>query len=147
MPAKDYYAESKRLRAEAMANAEKLTNRPLIFKINKGFEMVVEVTKTDIKTLVSKNTPDNKFNAIKNALLRDIEGYLKKSTYVGWRNTDPEKHDETAYFSYFNRTLGANTYLCLRKMKNTNRYKPYSVESQWMFDHNKISLKKGNPPL
>lgn len=147
MAEKDYYAESKRLKAEAMANAEKLTNRPLYFKLNKGFEMQVEVTKTDVKTMVSKNTTDNKFNAIKNALLRDVHGFLVKAKYVGWRRVVEGKHEETAYFVYYNRTLGANTYIALRKMKDKYVYKPYVVIDEHTFSYISKYIIKGNPPL
>ena len=34
--------------------------------------MDVEITKSDLKTIVSKASRDNKFNAIKNALAKDI---------------------------------------------------------------------------
>jgi hypothetical protein len=40
--------------------------------------MDVEITKTDLKTIVSKASRDNKFNAIKNVLAKDIRGYLEK---------------------------------------------------------------------
>ena len=65
MKNKDYYKESKRLRLEAIQSAEKLKDRPLHFSLSNGVDMVVEITKSDIKTIVSKNTDDNRFDAVK----------------------------------------------------------------------------------
>ena len=143
---KNYYQESKRLRAEAIAKAEPLKLNPLHFMITNGIKMEVEVTKTDIKTIVSKNTSDNKFNAVKNALARDIRGYFRKATYLGWKAVQRGKHPETAYFVYFSRTLGANTYLCVRKMKQRNIYKPYAIIDDKTFMAEIGSLQKGQPP-
>lgn len=108
--------------------------------------MDMEITKSDIKTILSKNTTDNRFNAIKNALARDIRGFLRKAKYLGWRDVIPGKHPETAYFVYYNRTLGANTYLCVRKMKRWNIYKPYAIIDQKTFNEEVGSLQKGQPP-
>lgn len=143
---RNYYADSRRLRGEALAAAESLTNRPLHFTIHNGITMDMEITKSDIKTILSKNTTDNRFNAIKNALARDIRGFLRKAKYLGWRDVIPGKHPETAYFVYFNRTLGANTYLCVRKMKRWNIYKPYAIIDQKTFNEEVGSLQKGQPP-
>lgn len=68
-----------------MQQAELLKGRPLRFVITNEITMQVEITKTDLKTIVSKNVGDGKFNAIKNALAKDIPGYLAKATYLGWR--------------------------------------------------------------
>lgn len=144
---KDYYSESKRLRKEALTLAESLTNHPVVFEIDKGFPMVVELSKTDIKTMVSKNTSDDKFNAVKNALIQDVKGYLLKAKYVGWRKTVDKKHQETAYFVYFNRKLGANTYMALRRIKTTGRYKPYVIVDQRTYDFIEKYIIKGKPPL
>ena len=76
---RDYYKESKRLRNRVMELADKLVGRPKLFTITKGIKMDVEITKSDLKTIVSKNTADNKFNAIKNALAMDIVSYIRKS--------------------------------------------------------------------
>ena len=81
----DYFAESKRIRNEVLQLAELLKERPMYFIITNEITMRVQITKTDLKTIVSKNTKDNKFNAIKNALAKDIPGYLAKATYLGWR--------------------------------------------------------------
>ena len=74
----EYYKESKRLRAEVLAQADDLKDHPLRFIITNGITMEVEITKTDLKTIVSKASRDNKFNAIKNALAKDIRSYLEK---------------------------------------------------------------------
>ena len=42
----------------------------------------------------------HKFNAIKNALAKDIPSYLKKGEYLGWRRVVEGKHEESAYFAY-----------------------------------------------
>ena len=52
----DYYNESRRLRAETMLIADSLRERPLRFTITNGIVMEVEITKSDLKTIVSKNT-------------------------------------------------------------------------------------------
>ena len=58
----EYYYESRRLRAETMLMADTLRDNPLRFTITNGITMDVEVTKSDLKTIVSKNTQDNRFN-------------------------------------------------------------------------------------
>ena len=105
----DYYKESKRLREEVLQQAELLKVYPLRFEVTNGITMQVEITKTDLKTIVSKNVGDDKFNAIKNALAKDIPGYLTKATYLGWRPVAEGKHFESAYFAYFSRELGCVT--------------------------------------
>lgn len=87
MKEKDYYLESKRLRKEALEIAETYKGNPKRFSISNGIEMDVEITKSDIKTIVSKNTQDNLFNAVKNAWAKNLEGYLRGATYEGWRET------------------------------------------------------------
>ncbi len=108
--------------------------------------MDVVITKSDLKTIVSKNTSDNKFNAIKNALAKDIEGYLHKAKYEGWSSVIPGKHSETAYFAYYSRTLGAKTFLCMRKMKNGGYFKPYAIINQKTFDTEVKMVTKKKPP-
>ncbi len=39
---RNYYKESKRLKSEAMAEAEKLSGNPTVFNIENGFSMTVE---------------------------------------------------------------------------------------------------------
>jgi hypothetical protein len=72
----EYYIESKRIRNEVLLMAETLKEHPMRFTITNGITMEVEITKSDLKTVLSKNVRNNKFNAIKNALAKDIRGYL-----------------------------------------------------------------------
>ena len=60
----DFYRESKRLRMEVLEMAESLKAEPMRFTITNGIRMNVEITKSDLKTIVSKASRDNKFNAI-----------------------------------------------------------------------------------
>ena len=138
----DYYLESKRLRSEVLQLAEKLKGHPLRFIITNGITMRVEITKNDLKTIVSKNVSDNKFNAIKNALAKDILGYLEKAEYLGWRPIAEGKHSERAYFAYFSRELGCKTILCMRRMADGDVYKPYAIVNEHTFNSNKEQLRK-----
>ena len=52
----EFYAESKRLRAETLRMAEALKNNPMRFVVTNVITMDVEITKSDLKTIVSKNT-------------------------------------------------------------------------------------------
>ena len=90
-------------------------------------------------------TRDNKFNAIKNALARDIIGYLNKAEYVGWRRVVAGKHPEAVFFAYYSRELGARTILCMRRMSDGGIYKPYAIISQQMFEAEEGNLQKGTP--
>lgn len=141
----DYYNESKRLRAEVLQQANVLKGHPLRVIVENGITMDVEVTKSDLRTLVGKSTRSNKFNAIKNALARDIIGYLNKAEYLGWRTAIEGKHPEAVYFAYYSRELGARTILCMRRMADGGIYKPYAIISQQMFDAEVCNLKKGTP--
>ena len=138
----DYFAESKRIRNEVLQLAELLKERPMYFIITNEITMRVQITKTDLKTIVSKNTKDNKFNAIKNALAKDIPGYLAKATYLGWRPVAEGKHYEIAYFAYFSRELGCRTILCMRKMADGNIYKPYAIIDEHTFKVGIEELRK-----
>ena len=138
----EYYMESKRLRTETMLMADALRDNPLRFTITNGITMDVEVTKSDLKTIVSKNTHDNRFNAFKNKVAQDIRGFIEKAHYEGWREVIPGKHPETAYFAYFSRELDAKAYLCIRKIKNTGLFKPYAIIDQAMFDAEILNLRK-----
>lgn len=144
---KDYYLESKRLRKEALEIAETYKGNPKRFSISNGIDMEVEITKSDIKTIVSKNTQNNLFNAVKNAWAKNLEGYLLGATYEGWRKTADGKHPESAFFAYYSRRLGANTYLCVRRMKSNGVYKPYAFIDQQTFDNDKNNIVKEKPPL
>ena len=140
-----YYKESKRIREEVLQQADSLIGNPLRFTITNGITMEVEITKSDLKTIVSKASRDNKFNAIKNALAKDIPGFLKKSEYIGWRTVKEGKHEESAYFAYFDRNLGVRTVLAMRKMKNHGPYKPYAIIDKFSFEATIGELKKGTP--
>jgi len=142
----DYYKESKRIRAEVMQQADLLKGNPMRFTITNGIAMDVEITKSDLKTIVSKASRDNKFNAIKNALAKDIPAFLLKSEYLGYRTVKEGKHEESAYFTYFDRKLGVRTILVMRKMKNGGPYKPYAIIDQYSFGANIGELKQGTPP-
>ena len=48
------------------------------FVVTNVITMDVEITKSDLKTIVSKNTQDNRFNAFKNKVAQDIRGFLEK---------------------------------------------------------------------
>ena len=141
----DYYDASRRLREETLVIAETLKNKPLHFTITNGITMNVEITKSDLKTIVSKNTQDNRFNAFKNKVAQDIKGFIEKAKYEGWREVKPGKHPETAYFAYYSRQLDSKAYLCIRKIKNTGLYKPYAIIDQAMFDAEASELKKEKP--
>lgn len=141
----DYYVESLRLRAVVINKAKELIDHPMKFTIYNGIFMNVEVTNSDLRSLANKNTRNNKFNAIKNALAMNIQGYLEKAEYLGWRPTIEGKHIESAYFAYFSRELGCKTILCMRKMKQGMMYKPYAFIDQYTFDINVSDLKKETP--
>ena len=142
----NYYAESRRLRAVVMDQAKELIANPMKFTIFNGILMNVEITNSDLRSLANKNTRDNKFNAIKNALAMDIRGYLEKAEYLGWRPTIEGKHIESAYFVYFSRELGCKTILCMRKMKEGQIFKPYAIIDQYTFNA-KVSDLKNETPL
>jgi hypothetical protein len=141
----DFYRESKRLRKEVLQMADALKHNPMHLTITNGIRMNVEITKSDLRTIVGKSTKNNKFNAIKNALARDIPGYLIKAEYLGWRSVVVGKHPETVFFSYYSRELGTKTILCMRKMTDGGMYKPYAIISQQMFNAEIKTLNKGTP--
>jgi hypothetical protein len=128
-----------------MEKAKELIEHPMKFNIFNGIFMNVEITNSDLRSLANKNTRDNKFNAIKNALAMDIRGYLEKAEYLGWRPTIEGKHIESAYFAYFSRELGCKTILCMRKMKEGQMFKPYAIIDQYTFDAKVSDLKKETP--
>jgi hypothetical protein len=138
----DFYKESKRIREEVLQQAELLKGNPLRFVITNEITMRVEITKTDLKTIVSKNVGDDKFNAIKNALAKDIPGYLKYATYLGWRPLAEGNHFESAYFAYFSRELGCRTILCMRRMADGDIYKPYAIINEHTFAQAEGELRK-----
>ncbi len=138
----EYYIESKRLRAETLCMADALKDNPMRFVITNVITMEVEITKSDLKTIVGKNTQDNRFNAFKNKVAQDIRGFLEKSVYEGYRDVVLGKHPETAFFAYFSRELGEKAYLCVRKIKNTGLFKPYAIIDQKTFDAESQSIRK-----
>ena len=138
----DYYKESKRIREEVLEQAELLKGNPLRFIITNVITMRVEITKTDLKTIVSKNVGDDKFNAIKNALAKDIPGYIAKAEYLGWRPIAEGKHFESAYFAYFSRELGCRTILCMRRLADGDVYNPYAIINDHTFNATKTDLRK-----
>ena len=70
---------------------------------------------------------------------------LKKGKYLGWRRVLEGKHEESAYFAYFDREIGVKTILAMRKMKNGGPYKPYAIIDQYAFENNVGELEKGTP--
>ena len=123
----DFYRESKRLRKEVLKMADSLKCNPMRFTITNGITMDVG---------------DDKFNAIKNALAKDIPGYLVKATYLGWRPVAEGKHIESAYFAYFSRELGCRTILCMRRMDDGDIYKPYAIINEHTFVVAENELRK-----
>ena len=142
---KDFYNESKRYREETIRLADNLKGNPIRFTITNGITMDVEITKSDLKTIVSKNTQDNRFNAFKNKLAQDIRGFIEKASYEGWREVLPGKHPETAYFAYFSRELESKAYLCIRRIKKTGLFKPYAIIDETTFSAEIKSLRKEKP--
>ncbi len=138
----DYYVESKRIRKEVLEMAEVLKECPLRFTITNGITMDVEITKSDLKTVLGKNVRSNKFNAIKNALTRDLRSYLEKAEYLGWRPIAEGKHIESAYFAYYSRELGCKTFLCMRKLEDGNIFKPYAIIDEHTFNASISELQK-----
>jgi hypothetical protein len=138
----DFYIESKRIRREVLKMAESLKGNPLRFTISNGITMDVEITKSDLKTVLSKNVRSNKFNAIKNALAKDIRSYLEKAEYIGWRPVAEGKHMESAYFAYYSRELGCKTFLCMRKLEDGNIFKPYAIIDEHTFNAGIDKIRK-----
>lgn len=140
-----FYEESKRLRKEVLLLADSLKNNPLRFSVTNEIRMDVEITKSDLKTIVSKNTQDNRFNVVKNTLAKNLRSFLEKGKYEGWRKVVYGKHPETAYFVYYSQEYEMKVYLCVRKMKNTGIFKPYAIIDQTMFESESGNLIKEEP--
>lgn len=138
----DFYIESKRIRSEVLQMAENLKTHPMHFTIINGITMEVEITKSDLKTILSKNVRNNQFNAIKNALAKDIRGYLEKAEYLGWRPVAEGKHMESAYFAYYSREFGCKTYLCMRRLADGDIFKPYAIIDEHTFNAGINELRK-----
>jgi hypothetical protein len=129
----------------ALSIADSLKGNPMKFSTDNGIHMEVEVSKSDLKRIVSKATSDNKFNAIKNKLAQDITAFIAKAKYEVWRNEIEGKHPEAAYFAYYSRSLGAKAYLCMRKMQGS-AFNPYAIINQIMFNNEIVNLRKDKPP-
>ena len=138
----DFYIESKRIRSEVLQMAENLKTHPMHFTIINVITMEVEITKSDLKTILSKNVRNNQFNAIKNALAKDIRGYLEKAEYLGWRPVAEGKHMESAYFAYYSREFGCKTYLCMRRLADGDIFKPYAIIDEHTFNAGINELRK-----
>ena len=138
----EYYIESKRLRAETLRMADALKDSPLRFTVTNGITRVFLLAIVFKSDFVISTSKDNRFNAFKNMLARDIKGFIEKATYEGWRSVIPGKHPETAFFAYFSREFGGKAYLCIRKIKNTGLFKPYAIIDQKTFDAEILNLKK-----
>ena len=145
MKKRDWFQESQRIKSETLKIADSLKGNPLNFIVNNGIELNVELTKSDLKTIVNKATQDNRFNAFKNKFAQDIPGFLQKAKYLGWRNVIDGKHPEAAYFVYYNRRLNTSAYLCLRKMKG-GKFKPYAIINEEMFLFEIGNIKREKPP-
>ena len=125
-----------------MAKAKQLKGNPITFVITNGITMHVEITNSDLRVIANKNTRNNKFNAIKNALTRDLRSYLEKAEYLGWRPIAEGKHIESAYFAYYSRELGCKTFLCMRKLEDGNIFKPYAIIDEHTFNASISELQK-----
>ena len=66
----DYYVESKRIRKEVLEMAEVLKECPLRFTITNGITMDVEITKSDLKTVLGKIAGTGVNNAENNGRFR-----------------------------------------------------------------------------
>ena len=140
-----FYHESKKLRKEVLELADLIKNKPMRFSVTNGITMEVEVTKSDLKTIVSKNTSDNRFNVVKNMLAKDIRGFLERGVYEGWREVVQGKHPETAYFVYYSQEYDVKVYLCVRKLRATSLFKPYAMIDQSTFETESGNLRKNEP--
>ena len=98
--------------------------------------------KEHLKISTRKASVLGRFNAIKNALAKDIPGYLAKATYLGWRPVAEGKHFESAYFAYFSRELGCRTILCMRRLADGDIYKPYAIINDHTFAAAESELRK-----
>ena len=109
---------------------DKLKGNPIIVRFSNGIQGVLEITKSDIKTIAFKNIPDYEFNEEKNILALDIPSFLESASYLGWAETVPGKHPEAAYFVYYSKKTKREFILCLRNMKSTGLFKPYAIISK-----------------
>jgi hypothetical protein len=119
---------------ELLSYGDTLKGNPLRIRFSNVIEGELEVTKGDIKTIAYKNIPDIEFNEEKNKLAQDIPGFIASADFLGWADTVPGKHPETAFFAYYSKTTKKEFILCLRKMKDTQRFKPYAIISREKFN-------------
>ena len=120
---------------QLLSYGDTLKHKPLVTYFSNVIEGELEITKADIKTIAYKNNPDNSFNEEKNVLALDIPGFIASASYLGWAKTIPGKHPETAYFAYFRKTTKHEFILCLRRMKNSGRFKPYAIISRRQYNY------------
>jgi len=76
--AEEYYLESKRLREETIRMADALKDHPIRFVVTNVITMDVEITKSDLKTIVSKKEPLRGTNSwhLLHHDLHDLVAYL-----------------------------------------------------------------------
>lgn len=122
-------------RRQLLLYGESLKHKPLVTYFSNVIEGELEITKADIKTIAYKNIPDNSFNEEKNILALDIPGFIASASYLGWADSVPGKHPETAYFAYYSITTKYEYILCLRRMKCNGRFKPYAIISREIFNY------------
>ncbi|MBO4692416.1 MAG: hypothetical protein J5604_06535 [Bacteroidales bacterium] len=140
-----YYEMARKARAEALELANKYKLSPLTFEITNVIKMKIQVTKTDIRTIVGKNTSDDRFNWAKNETAKDIKAFLENAKYEGWADVLPGKHPESVYFVYYSKRKRRKLVLCVRKVKDLDVYKPYAIISHADFKSGKAKIKKGTP--
>ena len=140
------HKRSKEIRNEVLQMANHLVGNPKHFHLSNVIEIDVEVTKSDLKTIVSKNSENELFNVFKNTLAKDIEGALRSSNYEGWRYVKEGKHPEAAYFVYYGKENEVKAYICLRKMKYNGKFKPYAIVDERTFVNELGQMIKGMPP-
>ena len=138
----NYYELSKQKRREALEIAEKYKNNPLEFEIHNGVDGIVQVTKSDIRTIIGKNTTDDKFNAKKNEFAKDLKSFIEKAEYMGYREVEDGKHKEADIFIYHKVVDGEDFYLCTRRLTENGIYKPYAIINKRYFDYNAKNIKK-----
>ncbi|MBR5908133.1 MAG: hypothetical protein IKZ50_07075 [Bacteroidales bacterium] len=140
-----YYEMARKARAEALAIADTFKGNPQRFRIHNVIFMDVEVSKQDIKTIVSKDTGDAKFNFIKNEAAKDIKGFLEKAIYEGWAEVIKGKHPESAFFVYYSKRSRRKMTLCVRKIIDIQRFKPYAIIPYIKLKKRLKEIKKGIP--
>lgn len=131
----EYWAEAKRLRELLIEKASYLKNNPITRSFSNAIEGTLEITYSDVKRLVNKNTSDNKFNAFKNVLAQDYEHIIDKGHYEGYSLPDEGHHEEAIYFAYYSRKYKANAYVVLKKMHGTKKFKLHAIEDEHTYSY------------